>query len=128
MEELQTANRQDPVTGDDAFDLALREPELRLMLAVLEDAIVQFQKGLDSPSPVRRRRFREVGTWVESRDFDSPFSFENVCEALRLDPDYIRDGLTAAKVRTLVAKGGIPHRRVRRSIGDDHRPKRNPAQ
>ena len=74
-------------------------PEHRLMLAVLEDAVLVFRNGLDSGDPTRRKESFEVARWVIERDSDSLFSFENVCRTLQLDPDYIRSGLLGLKRR-----------------------------
>ena len=39
------------------------------------------------------KRLREVVTWFASNDRQWPFSFERICEALSLEPEYIRSGL-----------------------------------
>lgn len=85
-----------PFLGEASKELT-SNPASRLMLAILEDAIVTFQRGLNSPLPGQRRRFQEVDDWVASDDTDWPFSFENVCTALSLDADYIRAGLRRMK-------------------------------
>ena len=79
-------------------------PRNRLMLAVLEEALVTFQRGLDSPKAEQRRHFHEVDRWVSSNDTDWPFSFENICSCLRIDPDYIRGGLRKLKRDALRGK------------------------
>jgi hypothetical protein len=78
-------------------DSCLWPPEYRLMLAVLEDALVTYQYGLRSVNPLRRRRSCEVERWIASTESDGPFSFESICTALHLDPDYIRAGLVQLK-------------------------------
>ncbi|MFQ5477366.1 MAG: hypothetical protein ACE5E4_01985 [Candidatus Binatia bacterium] len=80
----------------ESFDLA-SSPGNRLMLAVLEEALVTFEHGLDSVKAESRRHFFEVDRWIASEDTDSPFSFENICTALMLDADYIRTGLRQKK-------------------------------
>lgn len=84
-------------------------PRNRLMLAVLEEALVTFQRGLDSPKAEQRRHFHEVDRWVASNDTEWPFSFENICSCLRLDPDYVRAGLRKLKCDAL---GGKPRRKA----------------
>jgi len=74
------------------------------MLAVLEEALVTFQRGLNSPKAEQRRHFYEVDRWVASNDTDWPFSFENICTCLRIDPDYIRSGLQKLKRDALRGK------------------------
>ena len=113
---------------DEVLDGSVREPELRLMLAVLEDAIVRFRNGIDSNCPRRSRQLAEVGSWIRNRDLDSPFSFENVCHQLHLDPDSIRSGLEALRRGEVDVSARLPRWRVRRGGGDDHRPNRqNPC-
>jgi hypothetical protein len=67
--------------------------ERRLIIAVLEDAINCFQKNLFAMDNRGRRLFRETEGWVMSADRDLPFAFENICEFLSLDAEYIRRGL-----------------------------------
>ncbi len=67
--------------------------EQRLMLAVLENAILAYQKHVFSPGRRGRKLFRETETWLLSYDRCSPFAFESICDALDLDPSYVRTGL-----------------------------------
>jgi len=69
------------------------QPEKRLMLAVLEDAVGTFQKHVTATNRRARRLFVEAEEWFESRTTDWPFSFENVCVGLGLEPEYLRNGL-----------------------------------
>ena len=64
--------------------------ERLLMLAVLEDALDCYRKCRRSRDPATRLLFDETRAWVESREHDRLFSFESVCEALDIDPDYLR--------------------------------------
>ena len=98
-----------------------REPENRLMLAVLEEALVTFQRGINSPVPERRKRFCEVDKWVLEKDSDWPFSFENICHTLRIDPDYIRAGLRTLKCQSLVRRTTTRGRKLRRERIYDRR-------
>jgi len=70
--------------GREAGFGALPEAETALMRAVLEDAILCYLgRG-------RRRRMdprilaREAEFWIRRDDWESPFSFNNVCTALGL--------------------------------------------
>ena len=67
--------------------------ERRLIIAVLEDAIYCFQKNLFATDNRGRRLFRDAESWVMSPDRNLPFAFENICEFLSLDAEYIRQGL-----------------------------------
>ena len=62
----------------------------RLMLAVLEEALTTFQRGLVSNVAERRKHACEVEAWAASDAVDWPFAFENVCDCLGIDPDYVR--------------------------------------
>lgn len=69
------------------------QPEKRLMLAVMEDAIATFQKSLPEATRRQRRLLRETEEWIQSNDTSWPFSFENICAALDIEGDYLRQGL-----------------------------------
>ena len=61
------------------------------MAAVLVDAIgVLFGRG---SRPDQQRLRDETWNWVMAEDPEWPFSFENVCQALGLDPDRVRGRL-----------------------------------
>lgn len=69
------------------------EPEKTLMLAVLEDGIACFQKYLLARDSRGKALFQEAERWIMEQDSDWLFSFENICEALGFEPDYLRAGL-----------------------------------
>lgn len=69
------------------------EPEKRLMLAVLEDALACFQKHFSSRGGRGLRLFRETEEWIFREDSSRPFGFSNICEVVGFDPQYIRQGL-----------------------------------
>ncbi|HWP58409.1 MAG TPA: hypothetical protein VNL14_11005 [Candidatus Acidoferrales bacterium] len=73
------------------------EPEKRLLLAILEDAIFCFFKYARSRSRHGQRLFRDAEQWIFSQNKEWSCSFENVCLALDIDPEYVRRGLMAAK-------------------------------
>jgi hypothetical protein len=72
---------------------ALGDPERRLRLAVLEDALRYFQRYGAATTRHERALYDDAIDWFTSPDRAEPYAFENVCEALNLDPDYIRRGL-----------------------------------
>jgi len=80
------------------------EPEKRLMLAVLEDAIACFQKYLFSRDGRGRALFREAEEWIVEEGSDWLFSFENICEVLALDPQYVRQGLLRWKQKMMAER------------------------
>ncbi len=69
------------------------EPHLRLMLAVLEDALNIIREPARHVRAGRRRLVRETIDWVLSDDVAWPFSFRNVCEALNIDERRLRNRL-----------------------------------
>lgn len=80
------------------------EPEKRLMLAVLEDAVACFQRYVFPRSRRERSLFHETEDWVRSENGDYLFSFQNICEALNLNPEYVRQGLLLWKKETLAQR------------------------
>jgi hypothetical protein len=68
-------------------------PEERLMFGVLNDAIDCLDKHRHSTRRRSRKICQETLNWIVSRDRDTLFSFENICETLRIDPGYLRMGL-----------------------------------
>jgi hypothetical protein len=79
------------------FKKDIREKEERLMLAVLESAVEDFQKYVLARKPRGKKLFQEAEEWFQERDSDELFSFENICETLQLHPDYIRQGLMSGR-------------------------------
>jgi hypothetical protein len=73
-------------------DASLR-PEKRLMLAVLEEAVGDFQRWVAATGAEGQRLFCEAEDWLASDDTEWPFSFLNICQALGLEPAYLRGGL-----------------------------------
>jgi hypothetical protein len=69
-----------------------------LMFAVLSDAIECFQKYLGATNRHGRVLFREAEAWISSKDSKWPYSFEQICETLRLSPSYLRAGLMRWRV------------------------------
>lgn len=80
------------------------EPEKRLMLAVLEDAIACFQKYLSARDTKGKTIFRDAEEWILEAEKDWLFSFDNVCEVLGFDPQYVRKGLMRWKETHLAGR------------------------
>ncbi len=98
-----------------------KEPEHRLMLAVLEEALATFQRGLNSTVAVERKDFFKVMQWIRSRDCEWPFSFENICSTFRISPDYVRAGLAAMQRSAFEERATAKRRKVRRERIYDRR-------
>ncbi|MBU6280758.1 hypothetical protein KGQ64_00855 [bacterium] len=90
-------------------------PEIRLMIAVMEDAVATLQRYAHDPSARHRRDFEETIDWIDSRDTSWPYSFENVCSALAFEPEKVRLGMRAAVRCDRAGKADVyrfPFRRV----------------
>jgi hypothetical protein len=100
------------------------QPEKRLMLAVLEDAVGAFQKYANSRERNGQRLFDEVEEWFDSDDQEWPYSFVNVSQALGLDVEYMRRGLRRwrERQRSLAAgsSGNVVRFPFRRVNGSRH--------
>ncbi len=72
--------------------------ERRLMLAVLEDAIDCFQKNAHAEDARSKQLFAESAEWIMSPDRRWLFSFENICQIVDMNPDYLRQGLKRWRV------------------------------
>ena len=83
------------------------QPEKRLMLAIVEDAIATFYKCLPSVTQRQRQLLKEVEEWFASADTAWPFSFQNICAALDLNVDYVRSGLDRVRARQLTPQKGL---------------------
>jgi hypothetical protein len=83
------------------------EGELKLLMAVLEDAIRCYLRNADAKEGERRREFVEVRNWFESSVAGPAgiFGFENLCDALGIEP---RRLLTRLEIMTI---SDLPSRR-----------------
>ncbi|MGH7812513.1 MAG: hypothetical protein ACREQI_00720 [Candidatus Binataceae bacterium] len=79
----------------------LLEGEKRLILSVLEDAVECFMKGLEATTNKGLRLFRDAEEWINLEDKRWVFSFDNVCEMLDINPEYMRMGLRRWKERRI---------------------------
>lgn len=104
---------------------ASAQPEKRLMLAILEDAVTTFQRHVHSDTRRSRRLVEDVEAWMAGEQSEDSFSFEGVCAALDIEPEYVRQGLARWKVAELrqIRHGGVSLYRapVRRVNGRRHR-------
>ena len=70
----------------------LRDGEERLMLAVLQSAIEDYQKYALAADKRGKELFEQAEEWIMETGSSSFFSFENICAHLELAPDYVRRG------------------------------------
>ena len=80
------------------------EPERHLMLAILEDAVVSFQKNLHARTAKKRAQFEEAEAWILQAGDSALFSFESICNILGIEPTYLRRGLMTWKREHAPAK------------------------
>lgn len=71
-------------------------PERNLLAALLFDGIQSYMAYFFAKGTNAKTKYREAYSWIHSRNDDYVFSFENVCEALGLDPEYLRLGIANA--------------------------------
>ena len=70
------------------------QPEARLALAVLEDAVDTLRTTHGVQTLRARRLAAHTWLWVEGDDTGSPFAFQVICQYLELDAGWLRTGLT----------------------------------
>lgn len=67
--------------------------ELRLALAVVEDAIATVRLTSGVRTPRAHRLATDAAVWLASRDTSHPYAFENLCDYLSLNAAWLRTGL-----------------------------------
>lgn len=69
------------------------EGEKRLMIAVLKDAVECLEKYRGSRTSIGQIQYQSAIEWVEDTDTEWLFSFNNICDLLGFDPEYLREVL-----------------------------------
>jgi hypothetical protein len=82
------------------------EGERRLMIAVLEDAVDVYRKLAGARDARRQQMFRDAEEWIDSDDRAWIFSFQNICDVLSIEAEYLRRGLRAIK-KQAEAQGNV---------------------
>ena len=72
-------------------------PERELMAAVLEEALADYQRCWKARDKKAMERFADAQAWILESDSEWIFSFVNCCEALGIEPGYLRQGLLRSK-------------------------------
>jgi hypothetical protein len=70
-----------------------RSPERDLMLAILEEALNDYQRCWKARDEKGRKRFADAQSWILNMDSEWIFSFINCCEVVGIEPDYLRQGV-----------------------------------
>jgi hypothetical protein len=91
-------------------------PERRLLAAILRDAIDCYMRYCFGKSRREKRMQQETEEWFFGDD-EGVFSFENVCDILKLSPGYIRRGLLRYKQRPS-QNGGSRSKRLPKQSGN----------
>jgi hypothetical protein len=68
-------------------------PERELMVAVLEEALADYQRCWKARDKKGMKRFADAQAWIVNTDSEWIFSFINCCGALGIEPGYLRQGL-----------------------------------
>jgi len=72
----------------------MRLPEMRLVIAILEDALLCVTRN---GGRRRGREFVEACEWFRDERRDSPFAFRNVCDLLGLEATAVRQRIRLGK-------------------------------
>lgn len=84
---------------------AALEPQKRLMMAILVDAIRCYQRNFAAVTLRKRREFREAQNWLFKDRNDGPFAFDTVCYVLETDPDLLRQRLIRLQYARVASAG-----------------------
>ena len=76
------------------------DPERRLMLAVLHEAVLAYLAG---DARTTRAGMQELDAWFRSDDTSWPYSFGNLCDALGLDRAAVRRALYLQRLERLAS-------------------------
>lgn len=82
-----------------------RGPERALLSALLFDGIQAYVNYVLAPTKKIRNRYSEAYHWVMYSKNDYPFSFVPVCDALGINPEYLKFGLANASTSLLAEIG-----------------------
>jgi len=76
------------------------DPERRLMLAVLHEAVLAYLAG---EARTTRTGMNEIEAWFGSDDATWPYAFGNLCDALGLDRTAVRRALLLQRLERLAS-------------------------
>ena len=89
------------------------QPEKRLMIAVLEDALALLLNDARCPSKQRRGAVLEASRWLESDERANPFSFASICDLLGLDVVRVRRAIRSLRS----GRNAYGRKRVQAGVG-----------
>jgi hypothetical protein len=112
---LHDVSVPDCLLADQYFDRlcarATDTPEKRLMFAVLLDAVIHLQRRHTTGAAEAERWIRGIDAAVA----EPTFSFENICDALGIESEYLARGLLAFRTGNDSKLLGAPVRQLRTS-------------
>lgn len=115
MEELIDGYSPDILLPEQYNELRRRRHELtgelKLMFAVLEDAIHCYLHYMNAKTRQRRILFYEVRDWMNSNQRQGLFAYDTLCEALGIDGGRLRKMLDLQ--RRQISGGQAPARQQR---------------
>src|SRR5437016_2168214 len=74
-----------------ADDYQFETSQKDLAAGILKQAALDWRRFHDATSEIEREFYLDAYRWVISDDCSWPFSFLNVCQALNLAPDTVRE-------------------------------------
>jgi hypothetical protein len=80
-------------------------PERALVVVVLWQAASDLEKFRFARSRKQQRLYMEAYKWVASDDHSWPYSFVNLCETLKLSPEYLRAGMLDGRLAAKKTEG-----------------------
>jgi hypothetical protein len=83
-------------------------PAIRLMGAVLEQAVCDLATYRNATDALQRRLYLDAYAWTASGDRSHPFAFLNLCDALGYSPDAVRRRVLGAAPLRSDALGAPP--------------------
>jgi hypothetical protein len=86
----------------------VREPEKRLMAAILEDAVQVYRDHAAVRTKRDRDLLREVEAWFASDEATYPFSFLRISHELGIDPAWIRQVLARWRSYQRALRADVP--------------------
>ena len=99
------------------------DPERRMILAFLSDAIECFQKYANAGNRRGRTLCANAESWINSRDSSWPYSFEHICDVLDINANYLRIGLMQWRIHHESGPG--TRRRIREPLRYQYRVKQH---
>jgi hypothetical protein len=105
------------------------EPEKRLMVAVLEEAVTTLLSHSRCSSELDQEVAAEARRWIASNDRSGPFTFATICDVLELETSRVRQAiqLKLAQNQTFARRRRMQAGRGRHRVRDTTRRERRVA-